>query len=368
MNLKRRTQGIMSLETYFWGFYNTLCNADEIARILTPKTAQDYLLKLRANATVEHVRIFRVLRSRMIEYGDAWNFTASFDQSPFENYKTLLTDQDREAVHGVACGFVFCNEPNGRIIKTDFGNVITLSLSLRYFLRFMNLAFLHFNETGIPGDVRGAAIKIALRTMLQSEALDFDLDPRGDIPTEIAQDLDYHTDLQLQFVVGHEFSHYFLGHLDSRNVVDDPFLTGLDSSRPAHRVFSYAQQEELDADIDAIQRPLLDTRERSDLLNRALFFFAYLDIFQAVREQISPSPSHHRTHPSPIDRIHNLLDKFQGQIEIDEHNIANLLRSAKQIKLQLIEDVALNIDSYELYGSIYLGSWHTKKLVDRVDY
>ena len=48
----------MELETYTKEFYRSLCDADEIERILNVSCANDYLLKLRANATVEHIRIY----------------------------------------------------------------------------------------------------------------------------------------------------------------------------------------------------------------------------------------------------------------------------------------------------------------------
>lgn len=358
----------MQLETYNRAFYFTLCNAEEISKIEDPQNAEDYLLKLRANATVEHVRIFRVLRSRRIQHGDSWNFTDSFDSTPFKNYLHLLDYDDYEAAKDIAAGFVFCNKPNGSIINTDVGNIINLSLSLRYFLYFMNLAFLQFDEIEVPEDVKVAAIKIALRTMLQSEALDFDLDPRGIIPTSIATQIDYHTDRQLEFVVAHEYSHFFLGHLDKKNIIEEPLLDSLDGDQFSQKIFSYAQQDEFAADIDAIARPLHTPAGRRDMLNRALFFFIYLDIFQDVKEQIAPSFNRFKTHPAPMDRFESLLHHFKEEISLDRENLENLLLFRKHIKEFLMEDVAINFESYEFYGSIYLGSWRGKKLVDRVDY
>ncbi|MOA07752.1 hypothetical protein D3C78_1274690 [compost metagenome] len=53
---------------------------------------------------------------------------------------------------------------------------------------------------------------------------------------------------------------------------------------------------------------------------------------------------------------------------MDRENLENLLLFRSGIKESLMEDVAVNFESYEFYGSIYLGSWRGKKLVDRVDY
>lgn len=42
----------------------------------------------------------------------------------------------------------------------------------------MNLTFLSFSEIKIPDNVKSASLKIAIRTMIQTEALDFDIDHR----------------------------------------------------------------------------------------------------------------------------------------------------------------------------------------------
>jgi len=44
------------------------------------------------------------------------------------------------------------------------------------------------------------------------------------------------------------------------------------------------------------------------------------------------------------------------------------LKWSEKYKESLSEDVALNIESYESYGSMYLAQWRGKVLVDRVDY
>ncbi|HCL3983681.1 TPA: hypothetical protein N2C06_002806 [Pseudomonas aeruginosa] len=358
----------MELETYMRSFYLSLCNMDEILRIENPQNADDYLLKLRANATVEHVRIFRVFLARMRRQGSSWSFSNSFSKLPFENVKSFLDHEDFEKVKDIAAGFVFCNKPNGSIMNTKFGNVISISLSLRYFLYFMNLAFLEFDGEEIPGDARTASIKIAIRTMLQNESLDFDLDPRGIIPTPVLEQLDFQTDRQLEFVIAHEYSHFLLGHLDERKIVEEPLFDSFDSNSFSQKIFSYSQQDELAADIDALSRPIHTPDSRKDMLSRALFFFVYLDIYQDVKDQISPSFNRFRTHPAPMDRFENLLHRFRGEVEIDQENLSNLLEFSKHIKESLSEDVSLNIESYEQYGSIYLGSWRGKTLVDHVDY
>ncbi|MNF92271.1 hypothetical protein D3C84_749100 [compost metagenome] len=69
-----------------------------------------------------------------------------------------------------------------------------------------------------------------------------------------------------------------------------------------------------------------------------------------------------------MDRFENILHHFKEEISLDRENLENLLLFRSGIKESLMEDVAVNFESYEFYGSIYLGSWRGKKLVDRVDY
>lgn len=349
-------------------FYASLCSDEEIERIFNISSASDYLLKIRADATVDHTRIYRVFRQRMIDAGERWCFNDYFDSAPFENYIRHLDDEDYIQAKKLTAGFVFCNKPNGQIEKTAFGNVITVSESLKYFLYFMNLAILDFGDTNVPQDVRSAAIKIAIRAMLQTEALDFDLDPRGEVPKEVHDSVKYHADRQLEFVIGHEFAHHFLGHLNSSSLIEEEYLSSQELGVRTHKFFSYAQKDELDADVNAIERPIYTPDMRADLVNRALFFFVYLDIYQGVKEQIMPSMGSAKTHPDPMDRFHHIYNHFKDDIKLDEGNLKNLLKLREAYKNSLVEDVALNFESYEVYGSIYLAQWHGKVLIDRVDF
>lgn len=358
----------MELETYTKASYISLCDADEIERIFNVSCATDYLLKVRANATVEHIRIFRVFLARMRNHQGEWSFSQYFDTSPFNNYIRQLHDDDYETVKNLPAGFIFCNNVNGRIVKTRFGNIITISESLRYFLYYMNLAFLDFGENEVPIDVKAAAIKIAIRTMLQSEALDFDIDPRGDIPKPIDTACKYHTGKQLEFVIGHEYSHHFLGHLDKNNLIEAAMMDALDSQEFKHKIYSYSQKDEFAADIDAIERPNYSPEQKEDMLNRALFFFVYLDLYQDIKEQISPSSGGVKSHPDPIDRFYNLRDNFKETVNLNDDNLMTLLACRDEYRKSLKEDVALNIESYEFYGSIYLDQWRGKVLIDRVDF
>lgn len=348
--------------------YMSLCSNEEIERIFNVSSASDHLLKIRADATVDHTRIHRVFIKRMMNAKENWCFSDYFDITPFENYMKYLTEKDYIEAKKLTAGFVFCNKPNGSIEKTEFGNVITISESLKYFLYFMNIAFLNHGNTEVPQDVKCAAIKIAIRTMLQSEALDFDLDPRGQVPKEVHNNSKHHTDMQLEFVIGHEFAHHFLGHLDDSNLIEGNYLSAQELGEKTSMFFSYAQKDELEADISAIDRPVFSPDVKADFVTRALFFFVYLHIFQGVKDQIMPSMGRAKTHPNPIDRFHNIYNHFKGDIILDDNNLKNLLELSEIYRESLSEDIALNFESYEDYGSVYLSQWRGKILVDRIDF
>jgi len=69
-----------------------------------------------------------------------------------------------------------------------------------------------------------------------------------------------------------------------------------------------------------------------------------------------------------MDRFYNLRDHFKGVVKFNDDNLESLLVWRDEYKRFLKEDVALNFESYEFYGSIYLGQWRGKVLVDRVDF
>jgi len=57
--------------------YFPICNQQEIERILNIRNAQDYLLKLRANTIVDHMRLFRVYRNKAITNEKNWSLEKS---------------------------------------------------------------------------------------------------------------------------------------------------------------------------------------------------------------------------------------------------------------------------------------------------
>lgn len=357
------------LELYNLSFYHSLCTSQEIERICDISSSADYLLKIRANATIEHIRIHRVLLAAMRMNEKNWSLSGYFDDSPFEDYIDDVSEQYKELLNGVSGGFVFCNDPNGRILKTDYGYVITISESLKYFLYYMNLAFLNFEACDVPEDVRIAAIRIAIRTMLQKESMDFEIDPRGIIPSLVDAEINYHVSDVMKFIVGHEYSHFTLGHLNDECTFEASFLTSIDTEEVKHKFFSYDQQDELAADIHSLRMLSLSKEKLGGLIQKVCIYFVFMDIYASVKDQVSPSVNFVKTHPEPMDRFRNIIEEFKDEVDIDYKEMDSFIESARVIKDLLQEDVGYNFDEiYDFYGSVYLGQWRGKPLIDRVDY
>lgn len=240
----------------------------------------------------------------------------------------------------------------------------------------MNLSILDF-ESNIPPSVRTAAMRIAVRTMMKTEALDFDLDPRGIIPKNIHLKIINHVERQLQFVIGHEYSHHIHGHLDSGNTIKQSVFRALandgESAEPPHRFYNHLEKEEFQADESSLLIPVSPKDELKANCMAAIVWFSYLDIYEQAQEQLFFSKSSTvRTHPKPIERLQNIFNKIGASAGVDEQFAKDFAQTSAQMRKQLQEDIAVNTDLYEFYGSVYLAEpntdWRGKKLIDRVDY
>lgn len=352
-------------------FYRPFCSEEEIDRIFSVSSAEDHLLKLRADAVADHMRYYRVMRRRMSNSGDAWNFTESFHHPMFQEYTDRLVNNGYLPINGAPIppsGLIYATEANGICMATDFGNLITISESLKYSLYFMNLCYLDLGVE-VPNDVRWAAEKIAIRIMLGTESLDFDLDPRGEIPCELDRSLQDFTDKQLLFVLAHEYAHHIMGHLDDSTIIERPLFRAASGGDSVQRaVYSYRQEQEFDADAGAIDHPKYSGDDFHQHSIAALTFLAYIDIFQSVEDQIFPSMPWGKTHPPPLDRFWRIFDRVSSSSGIGRQEAEKFLEFTSIHKKALANDVGFSFDSYENYGSIYLGSWRGPVLVDRVDY
>lgn len=353
-------------ETYIKDAYRPFCSSEEITRIVDVKDTHDYLLKIRANAVVDNMRIFRVMLKRVRYDPENWNFTGHFSEIEFNSYIQHLSDEDRKRCEDIARGYIFSNNPNGACMRTSYGDLIVVSESLRYFLYYMNLCFLDWNYD-VPTSVRLCALRIAIRTMLQVETMDFELDPRGEMPPALNHQIIQKVSEQLEFIIGHEYAHHLLSHLDANSLYDQPLFInmGEEINHQTHTFYNYRQKQELEADEAAIFLPNFSDDKMMSYAFSAISFFIYLDIYQQASDQIFPANPQFSTHPKPLDRMWNIVKKI-GKYE--DTYIEKFLEAAATWKRLLEKDVAYNIDNYEIYGSVYLAEWRGSKLKDRVDY
>jgi len=351
-----------------------VCTLDEIRRIELPTTAADYLLTVRASEISENARLHRVFLKRRERAGNAWTLSSHFDNSPFEKYLACLPAKKRLICKEVEAGFAFLLEPNGVCVRSPFGHVIIISETLKEYLYFMNLFLMCYATEKIPKEDCVHSLFIALRTMLFTESPDFELDPRGTPPEPLDSHCKALVDEQMQFVIGHEYSHYLLGHLGQKAQLVSyvgvlPGADALDS-----RIYTPKQAQEFAADLGALSDPELSPQQLATRLNAANWLFLGLEVLDAAVGYISP-PMHPRTHPTGRDRllrlrqsVLDLIDLPLDQIGTDE-DVDNNLDSVEGIKQKLCDDVLpFSIEQLEMYGSVYLPSYRLQVLADRVDY
>jgi hypothetical protein len=94
-------------------------------------------------------------------------------------------------------------------------------------------------------------------------------------------------------------------------------------------------------------------------------------LYEAISDTIFP-PIGFQKHPPSRDRFENLMEKIEMPVGYDYNKWKGLLKNIDSYKKFFIEDVTLNIENYEFYGSVYLdkpnSEWRGKELIDRVDF
>jgi hypothetical protein len=67
-------------------FFHPVCSESEIDRIFNVQNAPDYLLKIRAETIIDHIRLFRVYRNKALAIEKGWSLERSFDNTHFLRY------------------------------------------------------------------------------------------------------------------------------------------------------------------------------------------------------------------------------------------------------------------------------------------
>lgn len=353
------------------GWYMPFCNNDEIDRILLPQTAKDYILQERANIVADNMRYLRVYMNKARFYPN-WSFEQSFITKHYQTVLEHLNPEDRNLCEEISYGDMFSNDVNGYAYRNaKWGKYVCLNEALQFYMKFCNLALLDF-PYDVPLEIRLNSLRIAIRILLKQEAMDFFMDPRGIVPKKIGKIIHQPIEFELQYIAGHEFSHVLCGHLDDKNTVNKPFLR-ICEKEYFQPIYNTSQKQEFEADIESLKRPNYENKTYTDLLKASLLWFASLELGEAAQEFMSPSTSLQvKTHPLAEERFNNILENTKLPRYYENSNVKNMKENTKILKEALLEDMSLNIELYEFYGSVYLDKpntkWRGKELIDRVDY
>ncbi|HLP87900.1 MAG TPA: M48 family metalloprotease [Nostocaceae cyanobacterium] len=361
-------------KTYIW--YESVTSHNEAEKLIyiTNKgitNADDYLLKIRADSICDNTRFLRVFLKRRLNLektGRTWSLSNHFKSDMFESYLQKLNKNKYNKCKEIPYGFTFLNEPSGFCIKEKFGNIIIISETLKYFLYYMNL-FIFGESFGISPQDLISSFMIAIRVMLKTEALDFDLDSRGKLPSDIDNYLTCQVQRQIEFVIGHEYAHHSLGHLKTKNIASctPEKMLGIKSNKQIN-YYLKSQKQELEADLHSIKDMKCETEEKNEIVNAAFIFFIALDLYETVNNCISPN-NRISTHPPALKRLSELRKKIHNKFGYSTDILNNFIEQMNEFKIFLnTELIPYNFDNFEMYGSIYLPSFREKILIDRVDY
>ena len=352
-------------------FYRPICSEKEIDRIMNVRNAKDYLLKFRADIIVENMRLFRVFRNRALRTAN-WTLEKAFDETHFKAVRKAMSWKNRWKCRKVYAGNIFSTDPNGTICSTEYGPIVMIDDSLRFFLEYINLGIMSFSKSeGVPCYIQRNALRIAIRIMLKTETLDFEMDPRGIIPKNVENKICSIIPMQFRFVTGHEFAHYILGHLKKNRIKSRKMKKScFESGEKEELFYTIAQEEEFQADIGAIEFQRCNESEQKKLVEAALYFLAALSIYEAVFYFFSP-PNDIPDHPPALDRFDRIAGKYVTTVK-EAKKYTYLRTKVSALQKIMREDASLYCDNYEMYGSVYLDKpntrWRGKELIDRVDY
>jgi hypothetical protein len=357
-------------------FYYPICTREEIQRIECVADAEDYLLALRANSVAGCPRLTRVFLRRREENIQNWSLSSYYESYDFDHYISRLPDDMAEICQGIAAGYALSREPHDVCISNEHGKIVVVSEALKHFLFYMNAYFKGVIEDLAPEDTN-ACLFIACRTMLLTETQDFDLDPRGDLPDSVKLYCTKIVSDQLDFVIGHEYAHALLGHFgkDANLTSHSKLLMISDSLGRAEKYFTPRQHQEFEADAGSILHADYDDEECADVLNGAVLFFLYIDIFYTISNYINPPFNASRTHPDPIERLWALREAVLMARTVDveslytDQQVEDWIESMKGIKDHFVNELLpFGIEHFEFYGSVYLPSYRQSAMEDRLDF
>lgn len=352
-------------------YFAPFCSRKDLEVITHPSTASDYLLLLRAESIVDNPRLVRTFKKRKGNK-KKWSLEGYYlERKREEIYINSLSKGNYEKVKNLPSGSAYLNNVNALCMNTKKGNVIAISEALENFLYFMNI-FQFGKAYGMKIQDCIHSFVIAQRIMAGHESFDFDLDPRCFLPKEFEEYIRYVTDLQYQFILGHEYAHHLLGHVDDKNLIKgfkSNFIKGYEKNETIE-YYRYSHNLEYDADWYAIKNIRNNRNFKEDIANAAFLFMMYLNTSQTILDFVNPSRGQRvSTHPEPLDRLFKIRSKLNNKYGYSREDLEkNIEILDLQTKTFINEWLVFNFDTFEGYGSVYLPSYRKKSMIDRVDY
>lgn len=337
---------------------------EEFPRILQPKNAEDWLLRLQADSITDHTRIYRVMLRRA-QRRNLNTLLINEHSSDFAEYLSYLPEYEKLLCEDIPRRYILTNNYDAMCLKTDFGKVIIVSEVLRYFLYFMNLATLDLGD--VPKDVREHALIIAMRTLLLNEALDFDMDPRGVVPAAIDAQIKQMVKWQMKFIIGHEYAHHILHHDNDERLYMSK--TRRFSDEDVGELVGYLRQhtQEFEADLHSIS--VVDSKPTQySLFVGGTSFLLGLHVFETLANEIDPSFAEINTHPQTTTRIKKLVEAFNSDPDFNIEGMDTVMEHYDSIGDSVLALYRKDPATFTFYGSIYLGQWRGPVLIDRKDY
>ncbi|NWB44865.1 hypothetical protein [Pseudomonas gingeri] len=355
-------------------FYYPICTVDEIKRIENPVSAEDILLRIRAEDIANHPRVTRTFLKRRELHEGEWSLTGYYRAPDFHRYLRKLTSKNAEICRSIPAGFAPSREPHGYCLKTNFGKLVVVSEPLKHFLYNMYI-FMFGGAYGVSRDDTFSAFIIASRTMLLTEAQDFDLDPRSEnLPEELQVIANEVVRDQLQFIIGHEYAHALLGHHEASSAVGITPKHLFSTAQMSQTWYTPSQKNEFEADAASILQATYRGDECADVLNGATLYFLQLELYYVVAHYINPQHNRSSTHPDPIDRIWALRKAVREKTGLPQgaftdEEVQRFIDEMSGGKRWLENEyLPFYIESFEDYGSVYLEESRGTPRVDRFDY
>ena len=360
-------------------WYMTLCNNDEIDRIMTPKHGRDILLKERADIIVDNTRLTRVYihKRRLAELSNKnWSFEQTFKSTHYNMFLSNLKKDEAEECKKVVYGDMYCKKVNAYAYnEPGWGKFVCLNVGMRIYMNFMNLALSDWKRYDIPPHVIMNSLRIAIRIFLGCEAMDFDMDPRGIIPYELGKEIRKPIEGELTYIIGHEFCHHLLNHFDDTKT-SKQILWNTAQGPYEKKIYNTSQQQEFEADLCSLTLPNYKDKIYNQVYEGALIWFLSLQLAEAANEAIYPSsPLDIKTHPSALDRYKNIRENAPCPKNFSFKRIQEIEERMQILEQLLYQDIEHNYGELydeEIYGSVYLDDpntkWRGRELIDREDY